>query len=490
MEKANVKINKGIMLGWTVIGVTLFVAYILELVKKARTVPYFLVFAAMDLIPLIIGWMMYRKNKDSKMIRYISAGFYGILYVFVLLTAATPMAFCYIFPMLYVLMLTNDKKLIGVTGIGIVVSNVASIVIQAMKAGAAVSEKLAEFEIQAAAAIFCSVFGYCAVKISHGIHETQLQAVKESEERLAGIFGQVTEVSGVVEQGTHSMTEELVALNIASEKTAAAMTEIVSGTAQTSEMVEKQLQMTANIQEIIDQTNTVSEEILDCVGETQKKVEAGIGNMKKLSESAVDVEKNSKQVIEHMGHLSETTDEVQNIITLIDGIAEQTNLLALNASIEAARAGEAGRGFAVVAGEINGLATQTQSATANITQMVNTLREKAEQAAEAVQKMAELNREQNDIIFDTDAAFGGIRDGVEKVKNNAELESRHMSKLLEANGQIVESVHTISAVSEEVMANTNETQEIAQNNREAVERVTTYSKELNERVEELRSYVG
>jgi methyl-accepting chemotaxis protein len=64
--------------------------------------------------------------------------------------------------------------------------------------------------------------------------------------------------------------------------------------------------------------------------------------------------------------LTEATEAIDNIVTLIKQVAERTNLLALNATIEAARAGHAGRGFAVVAAEIKGLSRQTETATAEI----------------------------------------------------------------------------------------------------------------------------
>lgn len=91
--------------------------------------------------------------------------------------------------------------------------------------------------------------------------------------------------------------------------------------------------------------------------------------------------RSSTEVIEKLARQSE---QIEVVLTVIQGIAEQTNLLALNAAIEAARAGESGRGFAVVAEEVRALASKTQRSTGDIQAHIESLQEGARVAVATI----------------------------------------------------------------------------------------------------------
>jgi methyl-accepting chemotaxis protein len=96
---------------------------------------------------------------------------------------------------------------------------------------------------------------------------------------------------------------------------------------------------------------------------------------------------------EQMARLTDSVQEIGEIVNLIRNIAGQTNLLAPNATIEAARAGEAGRGFAVVASEVKSLAAQTAKSTEQIAVQIDAVQSSTRCAVEAIRRNTERMRE-------------------------------------------------------------------------------------------------
>jgi methyl-accepting chemotaxis protein len=128
------------------------------------------------------------------------------------------------------------------------------------------------------------------------------------------------------------------------------------------------------------------------------------------------------QVVETMNSINNSSKEIADIISVIDGIAFQTNILALNAAVEAARAGEQGRGFAVVASEVRSLAQRSASAAKEIKSLIGVSVERVEQgtvlvnqAGKAMTEIVASIKRVTDIVGEISAASTEQSTGIAQV---------------------------------------------------------------------------
>ena len=120
----------------------------------------------------------------------------------------------------------------------------------------------------------------------------------------------------------------------------------------------------------LQQTAATTEEITATVRQNSENADLANNLAATAAKTAAQGGSIVAELVQSMSEINEKSEEVENIINVIDSIAFQTNILALNAAVEAARAGEQGRGFAVVASEVRALAQRSASAAGEIKDLI------------------------------------------------------------------------------------------------------------------------
>ena len=220
------------------------------------------------------------------------------------------------------------------------------------------------------------------------------------------------------------------------------------------------------------------EEIGNSMTLTLKALAEGKQDIEHLAsevEASVD---NGTEVTEKLENLNQYMDEMNSIVELIGGITNQTSLLALNASIEAARAGEAGRGFSVVATEISGMATRTKEATVHITELISNVSNAIMEVVGVVSNMVDGINEEKTGASNAEESFESIEDNTRAIQKNADTLSRSISELQNANKEIIDSIQTISAISQQVSAHAGETMQAEEENLNVMQDVSAIMQKL------------
>ncbi len=167
------------------------------------------------------------------------------------------------------------------------------------------------------------------------------------------------------------------------------------------------------------------------------EISSQITNANRISTEAVKKAEGTNAIVQQ---LSQATQNIGDVVNLINDIAEQTNLLALNATIEAARAGEAGKGFSVVASEVKNLAAQTSKATEEIAEQIMSMQDTAKQAVSAISE---------------------IRDTVKSIGETSAAISSAIEEQVATTKEIARNVQEASAGTSEVSSNISSVQQAA-----------------------------
>ncbi|MCL1070256.1 methyl-accepting chemotaxis protein [Shewanella xiamenensis] len=207
---------------------------------------------------------------------------------------------------------------------------------------------------------------------------------------------------------------------------------ILSQQEDTDQVATSMTQMAATITEVASSAESASYSS----GQAESRVKescAVVDASEKITQQLVVSAQQSSQLIQQ---LQASTGKILNFVSVVDAIAGQTNLLALNASIEAARAGEQGRGFAVVADEVRALATRSQTATQEISELIQTLVLDAKSAVDSFGKN-ELQIKDSSLL-------------VNQIKQNLFEISDALTQLSQANAQVATASEEQAVTAEDI----------------------------------------
>ncbi len=247
---------------------------------------------------------------------------------------------------------------------------------------------LADGDLRSYATVSEDFTGAIADSINFAIDQLRdlVSRINETSQEIAQYTANTQGITNQLAEASEHQAQEIAGASAAINEMALSIDQVSLNAEESATVAERSVQIASNGAEVVNRSIDGMDIIREQIQETSKRIK----------------------------RLGESSQEIGNIVALINDIADQTNILALNAAIQASMAGEAGRGFAVVADEVQRLAERSASATKQIETLVKTIQTDTNEAVISMeQTTSEVVRGAN---LSKDA--GVALDEIQTVSNN------------------------------------------------------------------------
>ena len=291
---------------------------------------------------------------------------------------------------------------------------------------------------------------------------------------VAGAYNTTLDsLKGIVEQVQVAATQ-------VSETTGSSSVAIKGLSLQSERQLEELQQALDRVQAMIDASTVTTENahrVEMAIEQANQTVQVGDEAMNNTVDSIASIRETVADAGKRVKRLSDSSQKISKVVSLISSFATQTNLLALNAALEATRAGEYGKGFAVVADEVRNLSLQSTEATIEIEKLVREIQEETQEVAAAMEAGVEQVVEGTNLVNATReslneivAATAEIKDLVQGITSAANVQTQEAASVTQVMGQVAEIANETSQDSGRISVSFEQLEQLAQNLQASVSR--------------------
>ena len=295
---------------------------------------------------------------------------------------------------------------------------------------------------------------------------------------LQNMIGDIQSNANQVSHSSRSLTNIIEGTAESAESISAASSELSEGSLELSQNTQTGFEQLGRLADAIHGIYEHADVMKGKVEAAKSANQAGTESIQELQDAISYNTNVTDKIKEQVALLSQQSESIVQITSVIKQIAEQTNLLALNAMIESARAGEYGKGFAVVADEISKLANQTASSISNIDHIVGGVTLAISKTTEYMEEGAGAIQTTNTVSTDTKKAFNEIDQAVSNMIDEIQILIGSIVKADHDKDQVISAIEKITVIAQKENSFTEEISASMEEQMAGMEQVAQDSKNL------------
>ena len=419
---------------------------------------------------LLAGILLKIKGADYAGYKWIMGLGYVCFYTLVALSGLDTISYVFILPMVSILILYKNPKLIKVEMIATLIALIFTNLYKGWFKDMMEFVSSIDCALQFGVVIICFAGTNMAIKHMRASDGALTSSIEDNLKQVIQTVDAVKVASNEIVDGVTVVRELADENRVGAENVVGDMDELSAANDTLNDKTMSSVEMTTVIH------NQVSN-VAGLMGQVVTLIEASVEHANTSSEDLASVVETtnkmatlSAEIETILGEFKEVFENVKKETGTIEGISNKNNLLALNASIEAARAGEAGRGFAVVADEIRELSSGTQSSSSRIMSALAHLEDTSAKMLEAIEETVQLIQVNIEKVAAVDHSVTNITEDATTLGENIKI--------------VDEAVKEVEASNKTLVSNMQQVSELMDDMTERVQRAENTTKEMLSKYEE------